>query len=87
MTFPSYPGNALRIGSTGNNVLIMQDCLNFVIEIYPFYKKISSDGIYGKETSEAVSEFQGMVGLTQDGVIGNKTWNAILTISNFFSYS
>ncbi len=87
MIFPEYPGTVLKLGSTGNDVLIMQDCIDTIIEKYPFYNNIAGDGIFGNETKMAVESFQALVGLEKDGVIGNKTWNSVLSLANFFSNS
>ena len=36
-----------------------------------------ADGIFGKDTEKAVKAFQGDEGLTPDGIIGPKTWEAL----------
>jgi peptidoglycan hydrolase-like protein with peptidoglycan-binding domain len=36
------------------------------------------DGVYGPDTERAVLAFQGRVGLRQDGVVGQETWQALL---------
>lgn len=39
---------------------------------------ISADSYYGIQTRDKVKIFQGWEGLTQDGVVGPKTWEALL---------
>jgi peptidoglycan hydrolase-like protein with peptidoglycan-binding domain len=36
------------------------------------------DGSFGQATENAVKNYQKANGLTQDGVVGEKTWNSLL---------
>ena len=79
----SYPGIALRPGTSGNEIRRLQLQLNRISKNYPSIPKITSpDGIYGDETEAAVREFQRVFDLTQDGIIGRATWYAIRRIYN-----
>ncbi len=39
---------------------------------------VAIDGIFGRATREAVIAFQGASGLTPDGIVGPRTWGALL---------
>lgn len=68
----SYP--TLRRGSKGTFVSLLQSMLvNKGYNIGPS----GIDGDYGKNTENAVKLFQKNNGLTQDGVVGPKTWKAL----------
>lgn len=54
-------------GSTGDAVKTIQANV-----------KVSVDGIFGSGTEAAVKKFQKDHGLTADGVVGQKTWKAII---------
>lgn len=79
---PVYPGTALRVGSRGNDVIIMQKYLNSIALRYPSIPTLTADGIFGSGTENAVKAFQRQFGLTADGVIGNNTWNRIVSVYN-----
>ena len=82
-TFISYifyllDGNAepvrptLKMGSKGPDVKKLQEILN---------KKgynLTVDGDFGKLTKASVMNFQRANGLTDDGIVGPKTWNKLL---------
>lgn len=68
--------NAFGPGSQGGCVRIIQQRLTDL-----GYQPGTVDGIYGQNTANAVKVFQQRSGLTQDGVVGPQTWNA-LTSSN-----
>lgn len=76
----SYPGYPLRIGSTGEDVAKIQEQLNAISNNYPLIPKLSVDGIFGERTQEAVKVFQSVFGLTQDGIVGSRTWYRIQEI-------
>jgi len=56
----------LKLGSKGKEVEDLQK-----------YLKIKVDGSFGPKTEEAVKKFQSANKLTADGVVGEKTWNAM----------
>lgn len=71
----SYPGTPLRLGSTGEEVVVLQTMLNRIGQNYPAIPRISPvDGVFGSQTEEAVRKFQSIFGLSQDGVVGRGTW-------------
>lgn len=70
-----YPGTALRYGSRGEDVRLVQDALNKVNGNCA----LTTDGIFGAATEEAVRNFQAANGLVVDGVVGNATWTALFS--------
>lgn len=77
----SYPGTALRRGSSGPNVVVVQVELNRISQNYPAIPKLATvDGIYGSRTEEAVRKFQQIFGLEPDGVVGKATWYALVRL-------
>ena len=70
----SYPGSPLRVGDSGDKVRQMQAQLNVISDAYPLIPKIAEDGIFGPATEEAVKTFQKIFKLTQDGIVGFRTW-------------
>ena len=63
-----YPGIALRSGSSGGTVRLVQQKLNSLGE------RLTADGRFGAATAAAVQRFQRRNGLTADGVVGEGTW-------------
>ena len=76
-TDDSYPGTALRLGSTGQNVEKVQRWLNGVGEIYGEIPFVNIDGVYGPMTRDAVIAFQNQFNLVADGIVGRNTWNTL----------
>ena len=64
----------LRSGSTGDAVKELQTRLNEL-----GYSCGTLDGIFGTKTVAAVKKFQTAKGLTVDGIVGEKTWEALYT--------
>ena len=77
----SYPGTALRRGTTGPSVVVIQTELNRISQSYPAIPKVTPvDGIFGAKTEAAVRKFQEVFNLTTDGVVGRATWYALVRI-------
>lgn len=72
-----YPGEALRVGDRGNDVLTIQRQLNAISAVNSEIEAPEVDGVFGEETKEAVESFQSYYGLVADGVVGRQTWGAI----------
>jgi len=74
----SYPGTALRTGSTGLNVQTIQTYLNRIRRNYPAIPAITDEaGVFGDSTRAAVTRFQSIFNLNADGVVGKATWYKI----------
>jgi peptidoglycan hydrolase-like protein with peptidoglycan-binding domain len=71
--FPSV----LRPGDSGENVKYFQFILNYLSAFYDSIPPISVNGIFGEETEGAVKAAQTTFGITNDGIVGSDTWNAI----------
>lgn len=76
----SWPGYDLDIGASGSKVRQMQEQLNTIAGAYPALPVISTDGIYGQKTKEAVRKFQNVFGLSQTGITDYPTWYKIQEI-------
>ena len=77
----SYPGTALRIGSSGPEVVVIQTELNRIAQDYPSIPKVPEvDGIYGPKTEASVRRFQEIFGLDVDGVVGRSTWYELVRL-------
>jgi len=71
----TYPGTPLRLGSSGEQVAVVQVMLNRISQNYPAIPKIARNtGVFDENTEEAVREFQRIFNLTPDGVVGKATW-------------
>lgn len=67
--------NVLREGAKGEQVKTLQRLLSALGYKMDGY---GADGSFGPATKKAVKEFQKAKKLTQDGVVGEGTWNALL---------
>ena len=75
----SYPGTALRRGTSGPSVVVVQTELNRISQNYPAIPKINPvDGIFGAQTESSVRKFQEIFNLTADGIVGRATWYALV---------
>lgn len=63
----------LKKGTSSYYVKILQALLNSC------GYRLTVDHIFGENTYRAVISFQGLERLTKDGIVGNKTWNKLLS--------
>ncbi len=81
---PQYDDNAfpglLRFGDTGTSVQTLQFYLKTVAAFNPFLPDLAIDGRFGRSTQNAVRAFQDYYGLFVDGVVGENTWNRIVSV-------
>ena len=73
----SYPGSPLRQGDSGTAVFTLQRQLNRIAKDYPFFGKLTVDGVFGPRMAFTVKTFQRQFNLTADGVVGRQTWYKI----------
>ena len=66
-----YPGIALRSGSSGGTVRLVQQKLNAEGE------RLTTDGKFGTGTAAAVKRYQARHGLAADGTVGKATWEKL----------
>lgn len=77
----SYPGTALKTGSTGLDVQTIQVYLNRIRRNYPAIPAITDEaGVFGDSTRAAVTRFQSIFNLAPDGIVGKSTWYKISSI-------
>lgn len=76
-----YPDTILRYGD--RNVFVQQ--IQYYLSVIATYNNAIStidsiDSFFGNQTSNAVRSFQKTYGLTQDGIVGETTWNKIYEV-------
>lgn len=76
------PRATIRKGSKGDDVRFVQETLNEL-----GYNCGKADGIFGAQTLAAVKAFQEDRGLIPDGIVGEKTWEALVSDgdSNYYT--
>ncbi len=76
-----FPGRILRVGIEGNDVLALQNYLNYISNTYPTIPKISVDGIFGPATVNALNEFIRLFGIDASGDrVGALLWQAVTNV-------
>ena len=69
--------SVLRIGSAGTPVRLIQYYLDVIAYFNGVFDIIPLNGIYDQTTADAVSAFQEFYGLTNNGEVGQETWNKL----------
>ena len=72
-----FPGRVIRIGSSGQDVVILQQYLSYIADTYPEIPKLPATGFFGQQTQNAVRQYQTLFGLEPTGIVGAVTWNSI----------
>ncbi len=72
MAFNYFGGRVLKLGSTGDDVTVLQTLLNKLPA--SITNPVTVDGTFGSATEASVKKFQGYFGLTADGIVGKNTF-------------
>ncbi len=72
-----YPNFVLSPGAQGEYPRYIQQVLNIINNIFVTIPELEEDGIFGRETQQAVNRFSAIFGYEQNGVIDEILWNKI----------
>ena len=75
-----FPGVILRIGSDNDSVLLLQQYINVIAEVYPEVSSVELTGYFGTQTDRAVKAIQSLSGLEANGIVGAITWDAVTSL-------
>ncbi len=77
-----YPGEPLRLYSRGSEVQEIQFYLQRISRFNPVVNSPVLDGIYGRDTQNAVISFQNAYQLEPTGIVDETVWNRIVEVYN-----
>lgn len=75
-----YPGDILRLGSSGTAVRTLQRYLNRISDAYPSVPKTDESGYFDARTQEAVLAYEREFGFAQRGFVNLILWNSIASL-------
>ncbi len=75
-----FPGQTLRVGSSGEDVEVLQTYINAAAQVYPQVPTVPVTGTYGQQTRDAVIAFQQVMGFPVTGNVRPQTWYALASI-------
>lgn len=75
-----YPGKPLKEGDRGESVYALQVFLAVASIFYDTIDTPKIDGSFGRGLKNIVVEFQKEFGLTQDGIVGEVSWNTVVMV-------
>lgn len=75
-----YPGVPLRIGSDSDAVLVLQQYINLIADVFPEVNSVNVTGYFGSQTDAAVKAIQSLSGIDPTGVVAAITWDAITSL-------
>ena len=76
----SFKGVNLQVGSTGQDIRVIQEQISAISRNFPLIKRVRADGIFGQETRESVTTFQNVFNLRPSGIVDFPTWYRISDI-------
>lgn len=79
---PPYPGQLLVEGSEGEYVVLLQEYLNSIAEVYPSVPTVTVDGSFGPATERAVRAVQEVFSIPVSGAVGPVAWQLITEAYN-----
>lgn len=56
----------------------LQDCLRVISRHNPSIPRVSVDGVFARDTTQAVNAFQTEYGLPPTGIVNRETWDAVV---------
>lgn len=77
---PAFPGELLRLGSQGEDVMQVQEFLNYIAGTFSEIPQVPVNGVFGNQTQAAVLAFQQLEGIEESGAVGAITWTALATL-------
>ena len=75
-----FPGIILRVGSDNDSVLLLQQYINVIADVFPEVNSVSLTGYFGTQTENAVLALQKILGLEENGIVGAITWDGIASL-------
>lgn len=73
----SWPGQNLNIGSSGEDVRMIQEQLNRIGDVYSVIPKVAVNGQFNQQTADAVRAFQQAFDMPGTGIVDFPTWYRI----------
>lgn len=77
-----FPGNFLKLGSTGDDVFLLQEFINTAAAIYPSIPEIPITGIFDENTRDAIYAVEETFGYPINGIVGAVIWDVLADIYN-----
>jgi peptidoglycan hydrolase-like protein with peptidoglycan-binding domain len=75
-----FPNIIYSEGTERPGVFIIQEVLAYISTIVPEIPFVQPDGIFGPETTAAVTAFQRIYGLEPTGIVNEETWNKLISV-------
>jgi len=76
-----FPGRVLREGLEGEDVLVLQEYLNFIANTYTEIPRVTPDADFGPATAAALREFKRIFDIPGDpDRVSVQTWEAIVNV-------
>lgn len=76
----NVPDFTVRMGDSGDYVLLLQKLLNYISVFYPTVSSNSEDSVFGSFTAESVRSFQRTFGMEITGIVTPNVWDALYRV-------